>query len=95
MRELRKNIKALAGENSPDEEALPSIVDVLTTSLDIVQVRIARSRMAGEPPEVVVAPRLARFRLLDFHRAREAIEEGHRAVERVAHSLALLNVGAL
>jgi len=35
--------------------------------------------------------RLARLRLLDFHRAREAVEEGHRAVERAAHSLAVLN----
>jgi NTE family protein len=34
---------------------------------------------------------LARLRLLDFHRAKEAIEEGYRAVERVAHDLALLN----
>jgi NTE family protein len=59
---------------------MPSMLDVLTTCMDIVQVRIARSRLAGEPPEVVVAPRLARFRLLDFHRAKEAIEEGHRAV---------------
>jgi hypothetical protein len=28
--------------------------------------------------------------LLDFHRAKEAIEEGRRAVERVAHTLSLL-----
>ena len=51
--------------------------------------------MAGEPPEVVVAPRLARLRLLDFHRAKEAIEEGERAVERVAHNLALLHQDSL
>ena len=53
--------------------------------------KIARSRLAGEPPEVVVAPRLARFRLLDYHRAKDAIEEGPRAMERVAHNLAVLN----
>jgi NTE family protein len=63
--------------------------------MDIIQVRIARSRMAGEPPDVVVAPRLARLRLFDFHRAKEAIEEGQRAVERVAHNLALLNEDAV
>ena len=74
---------------------MPSMVDVLATCMDIVQVRIARSRKAGEPPEVVVAPRVARLRLLDFHRAKEAIEEGQRAVERVAHNLAVLNDVAL
>jgi NTE family protein len=60
--------------------------------MDIVLVRIARSRMAGEPPELVVAPRLAQLRLFDFHRAHEAIEEGRLAVERVAHSLADLDL---
>ena len=94
MRQLKEHISALAPEKSPDEPEMPSILDVLTTCMDIVEVRIARSRMAGEPPEVVVAPRLAGLRLLDFHRAKEAIEEGHRAVERVAHNLAVLNDNA-
>lgn len=95
MRKLQENLSALAPGKSPDEPAMPSVLDVLTTCMDIVQVRIARSRMAGEPPEVVVAPRLASLRLLEFHRAKEAIEEGHRAVERVAHHLAGLNEQAL
>jgi NTE family protein len=92
MRQLKEHISALAPEKSPDEPEMPSILDVLTTCMDIVEVRIARSRMAGEPPEVVVAPRLARLRLLDFDRAKKAIEEGHRAVERVAHNLAVLTI---
>lgn len=91
MRKLQENLRGLAPGESVDDPAMPSLLDVLTTCLDIVQVRIARSRMAGEPPEVIVAPRLARLRLLDFHRAKEAIEEGYRAVERVAHNLAVLN----
>lgn len=70
---------------------MPSMIDIVSASLDIALVRIARSRMAGEPPEVLVAPRLSRLRLFDFHRANEAIEEGRRAVERVAHSLDALN----
>jgi NTE family protein len=95
MRQLQENLSALAQEKSAEEPAMPSIVDVLSTCMDIVQVRIARSRMAGEPPEVLVTPRLAHLRLLDFHRAKEAIDEGHRAVERIAHNLALLNEDAL
>lgn len=91
IRTLQENLRGLAHVESPDEPAMPSMLDVLTTCMDIVQVRIARSRMAGEPPEVVVAPRLAHLRLLDFHRAREAIEEGRRAVGRVAQNLAVLN----
>jgi NTE family protein len=71
-----------------DGAAMPSILDVLSTSIDIMQVRISRSRLAGEPPDLIVAPRLAHLHLLDFQRAKEAIEEGRRAVQRVAHHLA-------
>jgi NTE family protein len=91
LRELRENMGTWATEKSRDEAAMPSMLDVLSSCMDIVQVRIARSRMAGEPPDVVIAPRLARLRLFDFHRATEAIEEGRLAVERVAHNLAELD----
>lgn len=91
MLKLRENLAALAPEQSFEEPTMPSMMDVLSTSMDIVQVKIARSRLAGDPPEVLVAPLLSRLRLFDFHRAKEAIEEGRQAVERVAHSLARLN----
>jgi NTE family protein len=52
-----------------------------------MQVRIARSRMAGDPPDVVVRPRVAQLGLLDFHRAREAIDAGHQAVEAALSGL--------
>jgi NTE family protein len=90
IRKVQGNLGALIPGHSPDEPNMPSMLDVLTTSLDIMQVRISRSRMAGEPPDLVVAPRLAHFGLLDYHRAKEAIEEGKRAVERVAHNLPAL-----
>jgi NTE family protein len=61
----------------------PSMIDVLATSINIMQVRITRSRLAGEPADVVIMPRLAHFALLDFHRAGEAIDEGRRATELV------------
>lgn len=66
-------------------EKLPSLIDVVVSSVQIMQVRIGRSRMAGEPPDLLVAPRIADIGLLDYHRAGEAIEEGRAAVARVAH----------
>ncbi len=60
----------------------PSMVDVVTASINIMQVRITRSRLAGDPADALITPRLAQFALLDFHRAREAIEEGEAATER-------------
>jgi NTE family protein len=90
IRKLQGNLGAIIPAHSPDERKMPSMLDVLTTSINIMQVRISRSRMAGEPPDLVVAPRLAHFGLLDFHRAKEAIEEGKHAVERVSHNLPAL-----
>jgi len=60
---------------------VPSMLDVVMTSVNIMQMRITRSRMAGDPPEMVVAPALAHLGLLDFHRAGEAIAEGRRAAQ--------------
>jgi NTE family protein len=90
IRKLQDNLGLLVPAHPSDELAMPNILEVLASSLNIMQVRIARSRLAGEPPDLVVAPRLAHLRLLDFQRAEEAIEEGRRAVERVAHAMPLV-----
>jgi NTE family protein len=59
-----------------------------------MQVRITRSRMAGDPPEVIVAPRLAYLGVLDFHRGQEAIEEGRRAGAACVENLRGLGIQA-
>lgn len=64
-------------------EALPSLATVLATSINIMQARIARSRLAGEPADALVAPRLAHLGLMDYHRGGEAIDEGVAAVKRM------------
>jgi NTE family protein len=47
-----------------------------------VQDRIARSRLAGDPPDAVIQPRVPAFGLFDFHRAEELIECGLLAAQR-------------
>ena len=71
---------------------VPAVVDVVQSSITIMQVRIARSRMAGEPADVVVAPRLGHLGLLDFQEAKQAIAEGEQAVARVSDALSLLDL---
>jgi NTE family protein len=70
-----------------NEPNLPSLLTVLATSINIMQVRIARSRLAGEPADVHLSPRLAHLGPMDFHRADEAIIEGEAAVERMLPAL--------
>jgi NTE family protein len=66
-----------AGDN------LPSLVSVISSSINIMQVRIARSRLAGEPADLLISPRVSQLGLMDYHRADEAIAEGAAAVVRV------------
>lgn len=90
MRKLRGSLGARIAAPPSEAPKMLSTLDVMATSINIMQVRISRSRLAGDPPDLIVAPRLAHFGLLDFHRTREAIDEGTRAVERVAHNLPAL-----
>jgi NTE family protein len=65
-------------------EGLPSMVDVVTQSVYIMQVRITRSRLAGDPPDMLLTPRLGHISMMEFHRADEAIREGYRCAQEAA-----------
>jgi len=69
------------GLNQHDENEPPAMLDVLASSINIMQVLITRSRLAGEPADVLLTPRLAELELMEFHRASVAIEAGRHAVE--------------
>jgi len=87
VKKLKDGLGFIMPDSTSKEVELPSMLDVLATSINIMQIRITRSRLAGEPPDFIVAPKLADIGLLDFHRAKESIEEGKRAVQRIMHSL--------
>ena len=63
------------------------ITSVMVDAFNITQDRIARSRLAGDPPDLMVAPRLGAIGLFEFHRAEEAIRLGQEATERALGEL--------
>jgi NTE family protein len=65
----------------PPSTRVPSMLSSIAQSIDIMQVRITRSRLAGEPADVLIQPRLGGMGLFDFHRAAPAIAEGRAAVQ--------------
>jgi NTE family protein len=79
--------KTFSRPRQANGELLPSMAGVLSTSIHIMQMRIARSRLAGEPADVLLAPRLGHLALMDYHRGSEAIAEGRAAVIRMLPSL--------
>jgi NTE family protein len=50
---------------------------VMVQAFNIIQDRIARARLAGDPPDLAMHPRLSDIGLSEFHRAGEAIERGY------------------
>lgn len=66
------------GEDQP-----PSLFEAIAGSVNITQDRITRSRMAEDPPDILLSPRLSHIGLLEFHRANEAISEGENCVQRM------------
>jgi NTE family protein len=60
----------------------PGIGTLMVDAFNIMQDRITRARLAGDPPDVMISPRLGHVGWFDFHRAQEAIEVGARAAER-------------
>ena len=64
-------------------ESPPNLFEAIAGSINITQDRITRSRMAGDPPDILLSPKLSHIGLLEFYRAEEAIEEGDKCVQRL------------
>ena len=60
----------------------PGISRVMVEAFNVVQDRISRSRLAGDPPDIIIQPRMPDCGLFDFHRADEFIQSGVNAVRR-------------
>jgi len=65
----------------------PGISTVMVEAFNIMQDRITRARLAGDPPDVLISPRVGRIGWFDFHRAEETIAHGARAAERAIESI--------
>lgn len=68
-------------------DTTPSIFDVVTGSINIVESKITEIRLAIDPPDLLLQPKVGYIRSLEFNRANEAIEEGYQeAVSKLRSS---------
>jgi len=81
LRREDHRLSAEAKQTAPDPEPLPGIVDVVLTSLNIMETQITRIRLDMDPPDLLIRPALGSVRFLDFHRAGEIIDAGYRAAK--------------
>ena len=86
MAQIEARMSRFGFDNASGPE-VPAMLDVLASSINIMQVLITRSRLAGEPADVMVTPLLADLGLMEFHRADVGIAAGRRAVEAVLPQL--------
>jgi NTE family protein len=84
---LREQVAQIAPRLLPQGRSMPGYFDVLANSINIMQDHITRTRLAGEPPHVMLVPRLRDIGLMEFNRAREAIAEGRSCVEQALPTL--------
>lgn len=68
--------------NKGNGTSAPGISRVLLEAFNVTQDRIARARLAGDPPDVIITPRLGAMGLFDFHKSKAAIAEGYEATMR-------------
>ena len=64
--------------------ASPGLASVMVDAFNITQDRIMRSRLAGDPPDVMVTLRVGKIGLFEFHRAEELIALGREAVRKAS-----------
>ncbi|MFI8416951.1 patatin-like phospholipase RssA [Serratia sp. NPDC078593] len=76
---LRERIGKMTRKKS---NVAPTAMEIMSTSIQVLENRLKRFRMAGDPPDVLIQPYCPQISTLDFHRAAEAIEAGRLAVEK-------------
>lgn len=85
LRYLKQQVKEYSGglfSSDNQEQSPPGLVGVVSNSINIFQDRITRSRLAGDPADVLISPRLRDVGLLEFGKAEEAMTLGQQCTER-------------
>jgi NTE family protein len=71
-------------------ESRLGISGVMVEAFNIIQDRIARARLAGDPPDLSLQPKLGNIGLTEFHRADEAIKVGYETTQAKLEEIARL-----
>ncbi len=69
------------------EEQLPGILDVITTSMNIIEVQLTRMKLTISPPDILIIPDVGDIGFAEFYRASEAMERGYRAARKALDSI--------
>jgi Predicted esterase of the alpha-beta hydrolase superfamily len=84
----RERLRARLGRvTSRRTSVTPTAMEIMSTSIQVLENRLKRNRMAGDPPDILLQPFCPQISTLDFHRASSAIAAGQQAVEKKTDEL--------
>ncbi len=73
---IKKSMDSLVSKVWHGFNKTPGLIDVLASSVNIMQDRITKSRLKQDPPDFILTPKTGHLGLMEFNRASEAIKEG-------------------
>ena len=82
-RTVKEYSDSLFANHKQQQDTAPGLFDAIAGSINITQDRITRFRIASDPPDILITPKLMQISPLEFYRAAEAIEEGAAVVEKM------------
>lgn len=74
-------IPSIKKETESDKPKPPDFFETISRSINIAQDRITKTRLAGDPPEIILCPKVTDIGLLETYRAEEAIRAGYKCCE--------------
>lgn len=77
--DARKTVEP--GEKKAERERRLGLTGAMVQAFNIIQDRISRARLAGDPPDLSLHPKLSDIGLSEFHRAGEAIDRGYQEAQ--------------
>ncbi|WP_436874339.1 patatin-like phospholipase RssA [Kosakonia sacchari] len=77
-----QRLRERLGRIAPKRPIAPTAMEIMTTSIQVLENRLKRNRMAGDPPDILLQPLCPQISTLDFHRADAAIAAGQLATEK-------------
>ena len=84
-RQLQPVVATYFAERNDPASRPPGYLEVLSTSIEVMINQIRRSRLAGDPPDVMVGLDLSHLNVLSFYEAETAIERGYAAMKDQLH----------
>lgn len=82
LEEQKKHKSGVARRLFSRKKDSPSLFGVMVSALGIMQDRMTRSRLAGDPPDIHIKPKIGHIGLLEFEKAEELIALGDEAGEK-------------